>query len=88
MVNSKNETHPKFEEADSHFEAENLNKYDCLNLKDKNLVISSYETEYVDPEDEKVKDIKDNPHVDIEEIKRRDPNTLYHAENSDESPKK
>lgn len=67
---------PKIEEADSHFEAENLNKYDCLNLKEKNLVISEYETEYVDPLDEEVKDIKNYPDVDLEEIKKRNPDEL------------
>jgi len=67
---------PKIEEADSHFEAENLNKYDCLNLKEKNLVISEYETEYVDPVDEEVKDIKDHPNVDLDEIRKRNPDEL------------
>lgn len=67
----------KYEDADSHFEAENLNKYDCLDLKDKNLIITSHETEYVDPEDELVKNIEDHPHVDFNEVKNRDPNTLF-----------
>ncbi len=67
----------KVEDADSHFEAENLNKYDCLNLKEKNLVINSYETEYVDPHNDEVKDIKNNPDVDFEEVNNRDPNELF-----------
>lgn len=39
------------ENADSHSEAENLNKYDAQNLKERNLIITQYETEYLDPED-------------------------------------
>lgn len=67
----------KVDDADSHFEAENLNKYDCLNLKEKNLVINSYETEYVDPTNEEVKDVKNNPDVNFEEVKNRDPNQIF-----------
>ncbi len=77
MTNENNSNDPKYDEADSHFEAANLNKYDCLDLKDKNLVITSYETEYVDPEDEEVKDVKNNPDVDFEEVKERDPNEIF-----------
>ncbi|HSP47604.1 MAG TPA: hypothetical protein VLN47_05980 [Clostridiaceae bacterium] len=39
------------ENADSHNEAANLNKYDAQNLKERNLIITQYETEYLDPED-------------------------------------
>lgn len=48
------------ENADSNIEAANLNKYDAQNLKERNLVVTQYETEYLDPEDGyKVKDIRD-----------------------------
>lgn len=39
------------ENADSNIEAANLNKYDAQNLKERNLIITQYETEYLDPED-------------------------------------
>lgn len=39
------------EEAGSNIEASNLNKYDEQNLKLRNLIITQYETEYLDPED-------------------------------------
>lgn len=39
------------EEAGSNIEAANLNKYDEQNLKLRNLIITQYETEYLDPED-------------------------------------
>ncbi len=74
----------KVEDAKSYFEAENLNKYDCLNLKEKNLVINSYETEYVDPDNEKVKDIKNNPDVDFEEVKKRDPNKIFEEDKTND----
>jgi len=61
----------KVEDASSDFEAGNLNKYDCLKLKEKNLIIKEYETEYVDPIDDEVKHIKDHPHVDHEDLKKR-----------------
>lgn len=77
MSTEKEDLMKKIDDADSHFEAENLNKYDCLNLKEKNLVIYSYETEYVDPENEEVKDVKNNPNVDFEEVKKRDPNEIF-----------
>ncbi len=66
----------KIDVAESHFEAENLNKYDCLNLKEKNLKINEFETEYVDPTDEEVKDIKDHPCVDQDEVKKRNPDEM------------
>ncbi len=67
----------KFDEADSHFEAANLNKFDCLDLKEKNLISTSYETEYIDPADEKVKNVMDNPEVDFNEVLERDPNEIF-----------
>lgn len=63
----------KIDAAESHFEAENMNKYDELDLKEKNLKINEFETEYVDPADEEVKDIKDHPCIDQEEVKKRNP---------------
>ncbi|MFH5836876.1 hypothetical protein ACHAL6_12460 [Proteiniclasticum sp. C24MP] len=63
----------KIDAAESHFEAENMNKYDDLELKEKNLKINEFETEYVDPTDEEVKDIKDHPCVDQDEVKKRNP---------------
>ncbi len=78
----------KYDEADSHFEAENLNKYDCLDLKDKNLVITAYETEYVDPEDGKVKDVKNNPNVDFSEVIERDPNEIFNQDLLKDLPEK
>ncbi|HSL86625.1 MAG TPA: hypothetical protein VK861_06795 [Bacteroidales bacterium] len=66
----------KYDEAESHFEAELMNKYDCLDLKEKNLVVTDYETEYVDPEDGEVKDVRNHPGVDIEEVEKRNPDKL------------
>ncbi len=66
----------KFDDAESHFEAENMNKYDCQDLKDKNLVISEFETEYVDPIDGEVKNVRNHPEVDIEEVEKRSPDKL------------
>lgn len=63
----------KIDAAESHFEAENMNKYDDLDLKERNLKINEFETEYVDPTDEEVKDIKNHPCVDQEEVKKRNP---------------
>lgn len=48
------------EEARSNIEAANLNKYDSLSLKIRNLIITQYETEYLDPEDGyQLKDIRE-----------------------------
>ncbi len=53
-----------------------MNKYDCQDLKDKNLVISEFETEYVDPIDGEVKNVRNHPEVDIEEVEKRNPDKL------------
>lgn len=55
------------------FEGNNLHKYHKQNLSEKNLVITSYETEYIDPFDgNKVKDIRkslqDTEHEVIEDF--------------------
>lgn len=48
------------EEAGSNIEAANLNKYDAQNLKERNLTITQYETQYLDPEDGyRLKDIRE-----------------------------
>ena len=70
----------KYDEASSHFEAENLNKYDELELKEKNLVISEFEKEYVDPITEEVKNAKDLPGYDEEEVKKHNPDELLKKE--------
>lgn len=70
----------KFDEASSHFEAENLNKYDALELKEKNLVINEFEKEYVDPITEEVKNVKDLPGYDEEEVKKHNPEELLRKE--------
>jgi len=44
--------------ASSGFEADNLMKYDSLNLRQKNNMISYHETEYVDPDTGAVMDIR------------------------------
>jgi len=62
---------PLVEDAASDFEAGNLNKYDCLKLKEKNLNITTTEKEYVDPVDDEVKNIEDHPCVDQEDLKNR-----------------
>ncbi len=71
--NEKKLEQEKIDEAESHFEAENLNKYDELELKEKNLKINEFETEYVDPIDGEVKHIKDHPGIDLDEVTKRDP---------------
>lgn len=70
----------KIEEASSHFEAENLNKYDELDLKEKNLVISEFEKEYVDPITEEVKNVEDLPGYNEEEINKHNPDELLKKE--------
>lgn len=55
------------------FDGNNLHKYHKQNLKEKNLVITTYETEYIDPFDgNKVKDIRkslqDTEHEVIEDF--------------------
>lgn len=70
----------KFDEATAHFEAENLNKYDELELKEKNLIISEFEKEYVDPITEEVKNAKDLPGYNEEEIKKHNPDELLKKE--------
>lgn len=69
----------KIDAAESHFEAENMNKYDDLDLKEKNLKINEFETEYVDPTDEEVKDIRNHPGVDLHEVEKRNPDTLLNG---------
>lgn len=74
MSEEKNKVdEPIVPDAESEFEAGNLNKYDCLKLKEKNLKIETFETEYVDPEDDEVKNIKDHPSIDQEELEKRKP---------------
>lgn len=74
MSEDKNKVdEPIVPDAESEFEAGNLNKYDCLKLKEKNLKIETFETEYVDPADDEVKDIKDHPCIDQEELEKRKP---------------
>ena len=55
MDEKKKREEEKYDEASAHFEAENMNKYDDLELKEKNLVIHEFEKEYVDPETGDVK---------------------------------
>ena len=51
------------------FAGNNLHKYHKQNLSEKNLVITSYETEYIDPFDgNKVKDIRKTVHDGEHEV--------------------
>lgn len=76
MDEKKKREEEKYDEASAHFEAENMNKYDDLELKEKNLVIHEFEKEYVDPETGDVKNAKDLPGYDEKEVKNRRPDDL------------